>query len=101
MSRPHVLLFDLGGVLIETVGLAELRRLLLDAIEPAEVRRRWLASKAVADFETGRCSRQDFACQFIAEWQLEIEPQAFLHQFASWIRPPLQATLDLLAQLRK
>ena len=101
MSPPRVLLFDLGGVLIEFVGLEEMRKLLLDAINAPEIRRRWIASKAIVDFETGRCSRAEFAAQFVAEWQLAIDPQEFLRQFAIWTRPPLPATLELLGRLRQ
>jgi len=44
MDRGKVLMFDLGGVLVENDGRAELTALLPRPLEAGELWRRWLAS---------------------------------------------------------
>jgi putative hydrolase of the HAD superfamily len=100
MATPRALVFDLGGVLVDAVGLSELPRLLPAPLEPKEVRRRWLASPAVTRFESGLCSGDDFAALFIEEWQLRIEPAALLEEVRGWVRAPYPGTPELLAALR-
>lgn len=99
MRAPKVLLFDLGGVLVDGAGLRELPGLLAQPMPPEELRRKWVGSAAVQQFETGRCSREDFAEAFIAEWGLTLEREAFLAQFAAWVGPPFPQTAELLAHL--
>ena len=53
--HPSVLLFDLGGVLIENVGFERFNALLSSPIPLEELKTQWLASPAVRSFETGRC----------------------------------------------
>ncbi|SMF21434.1 putative hydrolase of the HAD superfamily [Tistlia consotensis] len=96
----RVLLFDLGGVLVDWRGLAELGRLAAPHDDAREVRRRFVASEALRDFETGRCDRRDFAARFVAEWRLGLEAEAFLGLFRSWLRGPFPGTLESLDALR-
>jgi putative hydrolase of the HAD superfamily len=48
-----ILLFDLGGVLIDFAGFEELPRLLPDRPGRAEIRRRWINCEPVRPFERG------------------------------------------------
>lgn len=96
----RVLLFDLGGVLVDWRGLAELERLTAPRHSRAEVRRRFAASPTIRDFETGRCDRRAFAERFVEEWDLDLAPAAFLELFRSWLRGPFPGTLESLAALR-
>jgi putative hydrolase of the HAD superfamily len=100
MVRPKVLLFDLGGVLVDFVGLQEAPKLLPQPMDPAEFRRKWVASPALERFEAGRCSWADFARDFIAEWGFDVTPESFLGVFDSWVRDPFPGTFDLLSGLR-
>jgi putative hydrolase of the HAD superfamily len=99
MAGARVLVFDLGGVVVDSVGLAELQR--RDPASDADgVRQRWEASPALIRFQTGRSSPEAFAASFVQEWPLDLEPAEFLQQFAAWVKPPAPATLDLLGRLR-
>ena len=49
-DRPDVLLFDLGGVLVENVGFERLNALLPATLPIEELKTRWLASTAVRTF---------------------------------------------------
>jgi putative hydrolase of the HAD superfamily len=96
---PRILLFDLGGVVVESAGLAVLHER-LPQLEPAQIQARWLASEAVNRFERGLITPDEFARAFLAEWPLQVEPTAFLREFASWVRGFLPGAARLLAHLR-
>ena len=56
----EIVLFDLGGVLIELDGVASMRE--LTGIESDdELWRRWLGCRWVRSYERGGCSADDFA----------------------------------------
>lgn len=95
-----VILFDLGGVLIENAGRDGLMGLLPYRLETPEIWRRWLDSPAVQQFESGRIAPDAFAAQFIREWELTVGPEAFLAEFASWPRGFFPGARELLAALR-
>jgi putative hydrolase of the HAD superfamily len=94
-----VVLFDLGGVLIELQGVAPMRA--LSGIESDdELWHRWLASPWVRCFERGECSPEEFAAGMVVEWGLEVEPAAFLEVFAAWPVGPLRGADDLVESTR-
>lgn len=88
MSSPaqpvRVVLFDVGGVLVQLSGVATVLSWVADRWTPAEVWRRWLLSPAVRAFETGRIDADTFAADLVAELELGVEPALFLDSFASW-----------------
>lgn len=100
IAPPKVLLFDLGGVLIEFTGLREIAKLLPSAAAPEAIRQRWLSSIAMRDFELGACSEREFALRFVDEWNLRIEPTEFLPVFSSWVKPTFPGASELLDRLR-
>ncbi len=100
MPTPKVLLFDLGGVLVDASGLRELPQLLAEPMEREDLRRKWVSSPAVERFETGLCSREEFAAAFTQEWGLSLEPDDFIVRFRSWVGAPYPGTGELLSALR-
>lgn len=101
MSRSSVLLFDLGGVLVETSGFDRLNELLAKPIDLRALKDMWLASPAVRRFELGISSPDEFAQTLIVEWRLTCEPQTFLAEFVSWPKGFYPGVAELLAQLRQ
>lgn len=99
-SSVDVLLFDLGGVLIDFAGFAELPRLLRDPPDRSEIRRRWIRSEPVQLFERGQISPREFASALLVEWQLDVSPEAFLAEFTSWARGLYPGAAELLDRLR-
>lgn len=83
-GRPVWLLFDLGGVLVESLLFEHLNRLLPEPASPMALKDRWLRSPSVRRFERGEISALEFGKCFIAEWRLDCSPDAFLEAFASW-----------------
>jgi putative hydrolase of the HAD superfamily len=94
-----LVLFDLGGVLIEVSGVRAM--LELTGIESEEdLWRRWLTCRWVRRFESGGCSETDFAAGVVADWRLELSPAAFLQAFQGWATGPLPGAAELVAQTR-
>ena len=100
MAAPvDVVLFDLGGVLVELAGVRVM--LELTGIETEEeLWRRWLTCRWVRRFESGCCSGTEFAAGVVADWQLELSPAAFLEAFRGWPVGPLPGATELVAQTR-
>ncbi|MBI5396783.1 MAG: HAD-IA family hydrolase [Verrucomicrobia bacterium] len=99
-GRFEVLLFDLGGVLVEFDGITPLVALSGGALTREQARRFWLLSDAVRRFETGRCNGEEFAAGVITELRLNIAPDLFLQQFVSWDSGPMPGALELLDSLK-
>jgi putative hydrolase of the HAD superfamily len=79
-------LFDLGGVLIEFAGFERLPEMLDERLDPEEVRRRWIHSPAVAQYERGQLESAAFAEAVAREWRLRVEPAVFLEHFVEWAK---------------
>ncbi len=94
-----VILFDLGGVLVEATGRQALRTL-LPHFSDEQILARWHQSRAVGLFERGRLSVDAFAKEFVKEWDLEIAEAAFVEQFASWVKGFFEGATDLIQALR-
>jgi HAD superfamily hydrolase (TIGR01509 family) len=101
MSKiPSVIVFDLGGVLVEWDGIEPLKKLSDGRLTRDMARRFWLESPWAKKFETGRCTPREFAVGVIEELNLLLSPDEFIRQFLSWDRGPLPGALDLLDRLR-
>lgn len=98
--KPAVLLFDIGGVLVDFVGPEGLCDMLDGRYTLEQVRQMWPESPALRKFELGAISAQHFAEEFTAEWDLDISTNAFMHEFSTWARAPLGDALSLLDELR-
>jgi HAD superfamily hydrolase (TIGR01509 family) len=99
-NKIEVLLFDLGGVLIENTSFIRLGQLQPKWKNCPEMKSRWLASAAIRMFETGQIEAQEFAQRFIAEWDLSISIDAFLADFANWPTAFFPGALQMLSELR-
>jgi len=98
-GAPSLLLFDLGGVLLENATFDRLNRLLPAPMETAALKDRWLASPAVRRFELGETAPGEFAETFLAEWRIQLTPHEFLEEFVSWpqgLHPEALAALPVL-----
>jgi glucose-1-phosphatase len=94
-----VVLFDLGGVLIDVGGVSPMQQLSGIADEE-ELWERWLTCRWVRDFESGRCSEDVFATGVVEDWELAIEPAAFLDQFRRWPGGALPGADALVREVR-
>ena len=100
VTKPDVLLFDLGGVLVEFSGIDGLLGLLRTPSDQAAVRQRLVACPLLRQFEVGALDPSAFAEAFVADWDLVVPPTTFLAEFRSWSRALLPGARDLLDALR-
>ncbi len=80
-----VVLFDLGGVLIDLGGVDEFAGFVGEDSED-EIWRRWLTCPWVRRFESGLCDPDSFARGMVDTWSMRIEPDEFLRAFVAWPR---------------
>ena len=80
----EVVLFDVGGVLIELGGVTPMLDSLGYRMPTEDLWRKWLHSPGARDFETGRIEAREFATRMIEELQLQITHERFLEGFAGW-----------------
>ena len=98
-DRIDLVLFDLGGVLIRPGGVASMRA--LSGIDSDEgLWTRWLSCQWVRRFEAGQCTAEDFAAGMVTDWELELEPAAFLEEFGRWPEPPFDGATELVDQVQ-
>ena len=94
-----VVLFDLGGVLIELAGVPQMMAWSRDDGDATAFWHRWLRSGAVRRYETGRATRAEFAAEMIGEFDLPVDAESFLAAFAGWPRALFPGATALLARL--
>lgn len=96
-----VVLFDLGGVLVELGGAPVRAEWARDPVPVETLWQTWLESPAVQAFERGETSAEAFADALVREYRLEAAPADLLAVFAGWVKGFYPGTEALLAQLRR
>lgn len=98
IERPvEIVLFDLGGVLLEVGGVAPMRE--LSGIESdEELWARWLGCRWVQQLEAGRCTPDEFAAGVVSDWELAVAPAEFLATFGAWVNQPFPGAPELVAE---
>jgi len=91
-----VVLFDIGGVLVEITGIHTLRTWTGGRMTVEQLWTMWLSSPAVRSFETGRCGVDQFAEDLIREMELPVNTKEFLLEFEGWPRRLMPGAHDLI-----
>jgi HAD superfamily hydrolase (TIGR01509 family) len=94
----EVVLFDLGGVLVDIGGIGDLGVFAGETSED-ELWRRWLECPWVRRFERGHCDADSFSRGMVDSWSMSIEPEVFLEAFASWPRGLLPGARELVRSI--
>jgi glucose-1-phosphatase len=100
MSAIDVLLFDLGGVLVEFSGVRDLAVLLQGRFSESEIMERMSRYPPAEQFGLGKLSREAFAKRFVKDWNLDLPPEEFQRQYQSWSRRLYPGAAELLTLLR-
>jgi putative hydrolase of the HAD superfamily len=95
----RLLLFDVGGVLVELKGVSVILDWLQNSITADELWHRWLHSSAVRQFETGQIDHTEFATSVIQEFALPVTQQHFLESFIGWPTGLYPGTLEFIARI--
>jgi glucose-1-phosphatase len=98
-TDTRVLLFDVGGVLVQLNGVKTMLEWMGADATSDKMWKMWLESKPVREFERGRIDAEEFALAVTAEFQLPVDAQQFLASFNSWIVGLYPGTLEMLAQI--
>ncbi|MBT3312604.1 MAG: HAD-IA family hydrolase [Desulfobacterales bacterium] len=94
-----VIMFDLGGVLIELTGTSRMIEW-TDGNKPVEeLLNLWLKSNAVRNFESGRATPVEFASGIISEFSLPVKTDRFLEEFPYWINDTYSGVKKLLQEV--
>jgi HAD superfamily hydrolase (TIGR01509 family) len=94
----ELVLFDLGGVLLQLRGVPSMREL-SGISSDDELWSRWLSCPWVRSFESGSCSDEAFARGVVEDWGLSISPAAFLEEFRTWPSGPLAGAEELVTEV--
>lgn len=100
-NRIRVVLFDVGGVLIELSGLPQLLAWLGNRHTSDQIITLWLKSPCVRAFEAGKIPSEIFAEQLIAEFALPISREEYLEAFNRWIVKVLPGAAELVRRVPK
>lgn len=95
----QVVLFDVGGVLVDLGGVDALLGWLGPPATQESLWPVWLRSPSVRAFETGRIEPLAFAKGIIAELKLELDPGVFLQSFEAWPTRAFPGALELVASI--
>lgn len=100
MPLIEVLLFDLGGVLVEFSGVRDLAALLQGRLSETEISEQMSRYLPTKQFGLGKLSPREFGERFVKDWNIELSPEDFLREFQSWSKRLLPGAVELLALLR-
>ena len=98
-EKIKVVLFDIGGVLVELSGVSTMLEWMGGRVSRAEMWKMWLSSPTVRAFETGQIQPDPFASQLIEEMSLPVSGGELLKQFATWNLRLFPGALDLVASI--
>jgi HAD superfamily hydrolase (TIGR01509 family) len=98
--RPSVLLFDLGGVLVDFSGVEDLRPLLPVPLDDDALLARLAACPHSLAYGAGLLSTDEFMPLFRRDWEIGIGNAEFRSAWQGWVRGWLPGATALLAELR-
>ena len=95
-----IILFDLGGVLVELSGIPTMLEWTRNKYNVEELGEIWLQSPSVRSFETGRSTPDRFAKDVITEMDLPVTKDEFIQRFTHWPMGLFPGVPELLDRLK-
>jgi putative hydrolase of the HAD superfamily len=100
MSNPiRIILFDIGGVLVEFTGISSLQAWTGNRLPPDELWRKWLSSSFVRSFESGEIGPDTFADQLIADMGLPVSRKEFIEAFTVWPKGVFPGAVEIISRI--
>jgi glucose-1-phosphatase len=100
-NKIEIVLFDLGGVLVELTGVPTMLEWTNDKYDEGKLWELWLNSPAVRSFETGCSTAEQFADDIIKEMDLPVGQTEFINVFSRWPKGLFPGVSELIEKLRK
>ena len=98
--KIKIILFDIGGVLVEFAGIKRMIELMGNKITPDELSRLWANSKYVKLYESGKCSTEVFADGVVKELNMDIAPGEYIKEFPFFVKGFFPGAVELLQALK-
>ena len=96
----EVILFDLGGVLVELTGVPVMLKWTNHKYDDQQLWEAWLGSPAVRSFEKGASTAEQFADQIIEEMELPVGKNEFIDRFKKWPKGLFPGVPSLMERLK-
>ncbi len=101
MSKQiEFIVFDIGGVLVELMGMPTMLQWTDNQLTADELWAKWLSSPSVRSFELGRSTPERFANDVIEEMNLPVKRDEFLKAFTRWPKGLYPGTTEILKSLQ-
>src|SRR6266852_4483121 len=94
--KTRVVLFDVGGVLVQLNGVPTMLRWLGHRVSTDELWKMWLTSPVVRAFESGQIAPEAFADQLIEDMMLPVGREQLLKEFVEWTLGLFPGALELV-----
>lgn len=94
-----VILFDLGGVLVELDGPPIKKEWLPKPMDDSEIWGLCAKSSAIHDFERGRINSKEFGVRMVDEFSLSVSPEDYLEFFTYWPTGLFLGVEELLSKI--
>jgi len=95
-----IILFDIGGVLVEFAGIKRMIELMGNKATPDELSRRWIYSEYVKLYESGKCDTETFADGVVKELNMDITPEDYIKEFPFFVKGFFPGAAELLQELK-
>ncbi len=96
-----VIIFDLGGVLVELKGVDRMMELTHYRYSLSELWERWLTSPSIRAYESGKITTVEFGKRIVEEFEMDILPPLYLQEFSGWVAGKYAGTNELLAKIKQ
>ena len=100
MNDVKVILFDLGGVLVDLTGVPIMLKWTKHRYDEETLWEAWLNSPAVRSFEKGYSSAEQFADALIREMDLPVGKTEFIRRFREWPKGLFPGVSSLMKSLK-
>jgi len=99
MSRPQILLFDLGGVIVRWTGIEALMD--MKGLSRDQVIERFATVPTLVDYEVGKCDDDSFARAMLDVFELGLTITDFKQVWQDWVGDTYPGAKSALKTLRQ
>ncbi len=99
-KKFDVIVFDLGGVLLDISGVQDILNWRGNCESLPEFWLNWINSRSVRAFESGVMTDDDFIANIVSEFELPISPETFKQSYCGWIKGIFDGIPEILTQLK-